>query len=160
MYVSPSSSQVNRSPIFLRALGLGLVVFLFFFCNHQQASVFDFLSTKLLPRWLPREVSPAQLLNYTFLLFTTWVISVNVILSLLLIYVLSTDWKYTRLAAILFAGLGILIVVFYVIKRLWFNTPGTYLSDTIYFLKTLLDTPLLAVLLGVSYHMRKSGTDL
>jgi hypothetical protein len=160
MFVPASPSQVNHPHFFLRALGLGLVVSLFFFCNHYQARVLDFLSTELLPRWLPRGSSREQLLSYTFLISTVWLISVNVILSLLLIYVLSIDWKYTRVAALLFAGLGTLVVVFYVVKRLWFNTPGTYLSDTIYFLQELLQTPLLAVLLGVSYHMRKSGTDL
>jgi hypothetical protein len=160
MFVPPSPLQANRPQVLLRAFGLGLVVFLFFFCNHIQADVFAYLSTELLPRWLPRGISPEQRLNYTFLIFSVWLITVNVILSLWLIYVLSIDWKYTRLAAMLFAALGILIVVCYVIKRLWFNTPNTYLSDIIYFLKVLLDTPLLALLLGVSYPMRKSGSGL
>lgn len=160
MFVPSILSQVNRPQMLLRVLGLGLVVLLFFFCNYIQGHVLDFLSTELLPRWLPRGISREQLLSYIFLISTVWLVSVNVILSLLLIYVLSTDWKYTRLAAMLFVVLGLLIVVSYVVKRLWFSAPGTYLSDAIYFLQALLETPLLAVLLGVSYHMRKSGSDL
>jgi hypothetical protein len=135
------------------------VVFLFFFCNQVRFPVLDYLTKEVLPPWLPVGVSKQQLLTYIFIVSTAWLVSVNVVLSLLLIYLLSFDWEYTRLAAMLFAVLILVTIVLYIVKRLWFSTPGTYLSDFIYFLQSLLETPLLAVLLGVSYHMRKTGTE-
>jgi hypothetical protein len=155
-----STILAKRSQSILRALGLGIVVFLFFFCNQIRFPVLDYLAKEVLSPWLPRGVPEQQLLTYIFIVSTAWLVSVNVVLSLLLIYLLSLDWKYTRLAGMLFAVLVLVTIVLYIFKRLWFSAPGTYLSDLIYFLQALLETPMLAVLLGVSYHMRKSGNEL
>ena len=160
VFVPPSHITVTRSQSILRALGLVIVVFLFFFCKQVQGHILGYLIKEPQLSWLPHGVSKQQLLNYNFIISTVWLVSVNVVLSLLLIYLLSLDWKYTRVAAMLFAVLGIVTIVLYIIKRLWFSNPGTYLSDFIYFLRVLLETPVLAILLGVSYHRRKTSTDM
>ena len=149
------STQRQRLQTIGRVLALGLVALLFFLCNDYQPDVFRFLRTDLLPGWLPRQTSAAQVLNYTFLLSDASLAVVNIFLSLQLIYLLSLDWKYTRLAAAVFVLVGLLTVASFVIKRVWFNAAGAYPTVITPFLLQLLHTPLLALLLGVAYRMRK-----